>query len=211
MRLFLASQDFGNHADRLSAMVGENRKALVVTNARDYKEDKGLDVQRELFAQNNFDFRELDLRQYFGKSEELRSFIDAYQPGVIVLLGGNTFLLRRALYQSGLGEILKRDVAADQYVFAGHSAGSIVAGPSLEGFERMDKEKLVLPRYQEEVIWSGLGLTDTRVIPHADSPKYEAVVIRLRQTLFDEKEWKYVTLNDSDVFVIDGDKEEVLR
>lgn len=28
MRLFLASQDFGNHADRLSAMVGVNCKAL---------------------------------------------------------------------------------------------------------------------------------------------------------------------------------------
>lgn len=191
-------------------MVGENRKALVVTNARDYSEDKGLDAQRDLFARHNLDFRELDLRSYFGKSEELRSFIDTYKPGLIVLLGGNTFLLRRALSQSELDELLRHDVAADRYVLAGHSAGSIVVGPSLEGFERMDKEKLVLPGYQEEVIWSGLGLTDTRVIPHADSPTYETAVIELRQTMFDENGWKYVTLNDSDVFVVDGDKEEVL-
>lgn len=32
MRLFLASQDFGNHADRLSEMVGGNRRALVNKN-----------------------------------------------------------------------------------------------------------------------------------------------------------------------------------
>ena len=80
MRLFLASQYFGNHADRLSDMVGENRKALVITNARDYRENKSLDAKRKLFKQNNLDFQELDLREYFGKSDELRLFIDDYQP-----------------------------------------------------------------------------------------------------------------------------------
>ena len=60
MRLFLASQDFGNYVDRLSAMVGKNRKTLVVTNARDYSVDKGVEAQKELFAANGLDFYELD-------------------------------------------------------------------------------------------------------------------------------------------------------
>lgn len=211
MRLFLASQDFGNHADRLSEMVGENRKSLVVFNARDYKDDKGIAKQRELFAQNNLDFQELDLRDYFGKSGELRSFIDEYQPGLIVLLGGNTFLLRRALSQSGLDEILQQDIVANRYVLAGHSAGAIVAGPSLEGFERMDKEKLVMPGYQEEVIWSGLGLADARAIPHIESSEYDTAIVELRQELFDKNGWRYVMLRDSDVLVVDGEEEEVLQ
>ena len=210
MRLFLASQDFGNHVDRLSAMVGENRKTLVVTNARDYNVDKGIEVQKELFAANGLDFYELDLRKYFGQQEELEKFVDEYQPGAVILLGGNVFLLRRALYQSGFDEILKRDVCADKYVLAGHSAGAIVAGPSLDGFEKMDEPDLVLPGYQEEIIWSGLGLADMRVIPHADSPKYAAAAIDC-QKAFSENGWEYVALNDGDVFVVDGENEEILR
>ena len=78
MRLFLASQDFGNYVDRLSAMVGKNRKTLVVTNARDYSVDKGVEAQKELFAANDLDFYELDLRKYFGQQEELEKFVDEY-------------------------------------------------------------------------------------------------------------------------------------
>lgn len=51
MRLFLASQDFGNYVDRLSAMVGKNRKTLVVTNARDYSVDKGVEAQKSYLRQ----------------------------------------------------------------------------------------------------------------------------------------------------------------
>ena len=210
MRLFLASQYFGNHADRLSDMVGENRKALVITNARDYRENKSLDAKRKLFKQNNLDFQELDLREYFGKSDELRLFIDDYQPGLVVLAGGNMFLLRRALYQSGFDKILNRDINDNKYVLAGYSAGSIVVGPDLHGFKQLDNPYLVLPGYQEEVVWDGLGLTDVLVLPHADSPKYIQKIADA-SALFDRNDWKNIVLNDSDVFVVDGDKEEVLR
>jgi putative peptidoglycan lipid II flippase len=39
----------------------------------------------------------LDLRKYFGQQEELEKFVDEYRPGAVILLGGNVFLLRRAL------------------------------------------------------------------------------------------------------------------
>lgn len=210
MRLFLASQDFGEHGDQLSRMTGDNRRALVVSNARDYTEDKGLNRQRQLFTNHNLEFQELDLREYFGKSGELREFIDGYNPGLIALLGGNTFLLRRALAQSGLDEIIKSDTAVDKYIIAGHSAGSVVAGPSLHGFELMDKETLVLPGYQSEVVWSGLGLTDTRVIPHVGSLKYKQTIMEIGKQ-FNANGWRYVMLDDDAVFVVHGDKEEVLR
>lgn len=211
MRLFLASQDFGKYADRLSEMVGENRRALVVFNARDYKEDEGLEKQQNLFADNNFEFHKLDLRDYFGRTEELRGLIDKYSPGQVVLLGGNTFLLRRALAQSGFDEMIKSDIAADKYVLAGHSAGSIVAGPSLEGFERLDNQHVLIPGYDPGVIWSGLGLTDTRIIPHVSRDIYRQQITAIREQLFDANGWRYVELNDDEVFVVNGDKEEVLR
>ena len=163
-----------------------------------------------LFRDSGLDFQELDLRDYFGKTEELRGFVDEQDPGVIVLLGGNTFLLRRALAQSGLDEVLRQDIAQDKYVLAGHSAGSIVAGPSLRGFEGFDDPYLVLPGYEEDVLWSGLGLTDVRIIPHANSDKY-AEAAATRERLFAREALKYIILNDEDVFVVDDDKSEILK
>lgn len=212
MKLFLASQDFGDHADRLRELVGKNINALVVFNARDYKEDDGGEpFQRELLTKSGFNFYRLDLRDYFGKEAELDKFVADYKPGLVILLGGNTFLLRRALAQSGFDKIIRRDVKQGKYVFAGHSAGSIVAGPDLHGFERIDEEKLTFLPYQEEVVWDRLGLTDVRVIPHADSPKYEKEIIKLRKELFDKLDYEYVVLNDADVLIIDGSKKELLK
>ena len=213
MRLFLASQDFGNHADRLREMVGRNNKALVVFNARDAKgEDYGIEFQKKLFAESDLKFEKLDLRDYFGKEKELRKYIDKYQPGLIVLLGGNTFLLRRAMKQSGLDEILKEDIGKDKYVLAGHSAGSMAPGPSLHGYEMAYKENLVedLPGYSKEIIWDGLGFTKYRIITHGDSIKYKDI-IKKRKKFFEKNNDKYIVLNDSDVYILDGDKEEVLR
>lgn len=212
MKLFLASQDFGDYANRLRDLVGKNKNALVVFNARDYKEgDGGESFQRELLTKNSFNFYRLDLRDYFGKEKELDRFVADYKPGVVILLGGNTFLLRRALAQSGFDKIICRDVQKGKYVFAGHSAGSIVAGPDLHGYERMDKEKLTFPPYQKEVIWDGLGLTNVRVIPHADSPKYDKTIIHMREKLFDKSNYEYVVLKDTDVLIIDGNKKELLN
>lgn len=211
MRLFLASQDFGRHADVLSDMVGKNRKVLVVFNARDLKEDRGGERTQSLLNENNLQFVELDLRNYFGKTQELREYVDEYGPGMVLLLGGNTFLLRRAMSQSGFDEILQEDVSDDRYVLAGYSAGAIVAGPSLRGYERMDNEKIVPSQYKKEVVWKGLALTDVRIIPHANSDKYERAIAEMRKVVFDREEWSYVVLNDTDVFVVNGDKSEVLR
>jgi dipeptidase E len=211
MRLFLASYNFGDFGGRLQELVGDNRKSLVVSNALDYKDDKELNDQKELFRKNGIKYRELDLRKYFNKSEQLERYIEEYKPGLVVLLGGNTFLLRRALAQSGLDEILQKDIRNNKYVLAGYSAGAIVVGPSLRGYERLDKEKLVMPGYQKAIIWSGLKLTDIRIVPHADSPKYSKGVVALRQNLFDKNGWESVTLNDNDAFVVDGARKDILR
>lgn len=115
------------------------------------------------------------------------------------------------LAQSGFDKIIQRDIQQGKYVFAGHSAGSIVAGPDLHGYGRMDEEKLTFYPYQKEVIWDGLGLTNVRIIPHADSPRYEKEIIEMRKELFDKLDYEYVVLNDTDVLIIDGDKRELLK
>lgn len=211
MRLFLASQDLGDFGNRLREMVGENRRALVVFNARDCKPERGVDKHRELLSEIGLEFNELDLRDYFGKKDELRDYVDSFKPGVVVILGGNTFLLRRALAQSGFDQILADDVRADKYVYAGYSAGSMIAAPSLEGFERLGSEKVIASGYDPEVIWSGLNLVNIRIIPHVSNDKRRERIVATRREMFDGKGWRYELLEDSDVLIINGDEEEVLR
>ncbi|GHU07297.1 hypothetical protein FACS189431_1620 [Alphaproteobacteria bacterium] len=213
MRLFLASQDFGNYIKELHELVGDNKKMLVVINARDAKPWKWSGSKDEkYYTDSGFETTELDLRKYFGKPEELRKYIDEFRPGQIYVLGGNSFLLMRAMAQSGLDKIIKSDIEKDKYVYSGHSAGSCVAGPDIrrQAIHGWDDKDLVLDGYQKKVVWECLGLVDFRVVPHYDLARKHDVTRELADIL-EKYGLKYLTLNDSDVYIVNGDKKEVLR
>ena len=214
MRLFLASQDFGRHADRLLEMVKNNRKVLFIDNAKDYKSEaekqESLERKRKMFTDVGWkDFIYLDLRKYFGKKDELERFIETEKPGLIFAIGGNSFILRRAFAQSGLDGILLRDLAEDKYVYGGSSAGSEMVEKSFEGHEIGDDPDFVPEGYDAEVIWGGLGLISEMLLPHADQEWADYVPDR--QKYFEERGLEYLLMGDSDVLVVDGDKKEVLR
>lgn len=211
MRLFLASQDFGRFSEELLNLVGKNRKTLLIRNAIDDKEPRISEHKIKFYSEFGLKVKELDLRNYFNQEQELKEFIDNYGPGLIILSGGNTFILRRALTYSGFDKILKKDLKQDKYVLAGYSAGAIVCGPSLKYFERMGKEKLIPEKYKKDIIWEGLNLTKTRIIPHADNPKYQQKVVYLRKDIFDKQNLPYQILTDDDVYVVNNDKERFLE
>ena len=101
MRLFLASNNLGGFGSKLSEMVGDNRKTLAIFNARDYKtkEERIASVQKTLANLSAIDLEpeELNLKQYFGESDGLRSYIDKYNPGCVFIDGGNIYLLATAI------------------------------------------------------------------------------------------------------------------
>ena len=47
--------------------------------------------------------------------------------------GGNVFLLRRAMQQSGLDNVIIERKSDDGFVYSGYSAGACVVGPTLRG------------------------------------------------------------------------------
>jgi len=66
MRLFLSSQDFGNHQDELLELVGPGRNAILIANAADYK-TKAERTERVAYEIDGleklgFAVKELDLR-----------------------------------------------------------------------------------------------------------------------------------------------------
>jgi dipeptidase E len=171
VKLFLASHRISDRFGELVAAAGPNARTAVIRNAIDFiplrdREDYDQGVYDVLadFRGRGLDAFELDLKAFFGRPEAL----EAEMAGVRLVwaTGGNAFLLRRAMRQSGFDELVRRRVGEGSLIYAGWSAGAVVAGPSLKGLELMDEPDLLAEGYDPEPIWQGLGLVDFRIVPH---------------------------------------------
>src|SRR6185436_14132396 len=92
------------------------------------------------------DAEELDLRVYFGDAPRLRRALEPF--GLIWAVGGNSFVLGRAMRASGLDEIAVERVTAGDLVWAGFSAGAIVATTTLRGIDLDDDPNEVPDGYE---------------------------------------------------------------
>lgn len=211
MRLYLSSDNVGRHADKLLEMVGPNRTVAYIGNAKDYwgaesRATKTAD-HREEFEKLGFKFTEYDLRNYFDQQKITETEIARY--GLIWGSGGNTFMLRRALRDSGLDKIILDLVNADKIVYGGSSAGSIVVTPSLHGTELADDPNVVADFYHQDVLWEGLNLTSNYIVPHVGSdwfgPESAAMIQYLKKNNLPFK-----ALIDGQVYVVNGEVEELL-
>lgn len=214
MRLFLASEELGEHADTLLELAGEGRKVLFITNAHDYYEPERrveyVDRKSRCLIDAGFEVTELDLRKYFGKAEELKAFVDDYAPDVVFSIGGNVFLLRTAMKLSGMDEIIKEGVANDRFVYGGYSAGSMVASRNIRYYGHDYLVPEAVPGiYGVEAVLDGLGLFDEYIVPHADVEKHAGITKMYKDKI--EKDGNVVyTLNQSSVLVVSGEKKELL-
>jgi dipeptidase E len=214
MRLFLASRVFGKYVQTLIDMANGNR-VLVVFNALDghfplAKLLKKVAINL-LFIWKGFRPKNLDLRKYFGRQNELRKLIDVHRPAVIFAVGGNPFVLRRALSQSGLDKIIQKNLANDKYVYAGCSTGAMVASPSMQYYKaKYTPDDNVPKKYKKGVTNAGMNLTQLFIVPHCDRGWFKKSATEIRHNLVDARKC-FVELNDSDVFVVNGDKEELLK
>lgn len=218
MRLFLASDDLGDHPDKLAEMVGNNNKTLLISNARDYKTpEKRLAVVEEdagVLTAAGLEPVELDLRPYFGKPNELREYVRKFQPGLIFLMGGNTFLIATALEESGMDIIIREGLANNSFVYGGYSAGSMVAARNLNNYldsygKDDDRYDQALEIYKHATT-EGLGIIDEYVCPHADNARFALLCEEAAKSI-SAKGFTTIKLNDADVFVIEDEKKAILR
>ena len=210
MRLFLASNVLGNYPDKLVELVGENRKVLVISNARDHRtpEDRKVIVKHDMdiIRTCGLEPLELDLKNYIGKSDELRAYIDTFAPGCIFVMGGNYYSLATTFKLSGMDKILLSDLAEDKYVYAGYSAGAMVTAPDLMNYfssygsrdgNRMEEARAIYG----EVYTDGLGVVDFYVLPHIDEEKFRESYEKAASEL-SGKDLKTAALKNSDVILI---------
>lgn len=206
----------GNHPERLLAMSGgKGARMAVVTNALDYIsfEDRLIHTQTKFdpiiyFGEAGFDPSIIDLRNYFGRPFDLQRVLSRYQ--VVWALGGNAFLLRRAMKASGFDTLI-HDLLDQGLVYSGWSAGACVAGNSLRPIALMDDHETLAVGYPDTPpIWEGMGLVPYAVIPHHQSDHPESDAAALAAEWAKANGCNHVALRDGEVIVIEDGEPRVI-
>ena len=95
MRLYLSSFDLGDRPEELVALTGSARRAAIIVNALDNRPEGRavwLKEQTDKLVGLGFSVVELDLRSYFGASDQLKRFLSDID--LVWINGGNAFILR---------------------------------------------------------------------------------------------------------------------
>ena len=211
MRLYLSSFDIGEWPNELLALTrGVARVAVIVDGLDNFAKEraKWLKAQSDKLIAMGYAVTELDLRDFFGRSGELETFLK--EIGLVWINGGNTFILRRAMRQSGFDELIKAALHRDDIVYAGFSAAAVIAAPSLRGLEFVDNPNDAPPGYDQETIWDGLGLLPFAIAVHFKSDHAESMSVDREIAFYEKNSIPFRTLRDGEALVVDGATQRVV-
>lgn len=225
MRLYLSSYRVGDRAGSLLALLSggpeklqtfpdkphdpekfSGKRAALIENALDLYSDEAREMhRREVYdpaAELNslgIASTRLDLRQYFGRTEALADELSHYD--LVWVVGGNTFVLRRAMKASGFDDVITGMLDKDEIVYGGFGAGAAVAAPALRGMQMFDDADDVPTGYEAETVWDGLGLIDHSIVPHYRSPHPETAAAERVARHLSGQGLRYRALRDGEVIV----------
>ncbi|WP_395712902.1 Type 1 glutamine amidotransferase-like domain-containing protein [Reyranella sp.] len=211
MRLYLSSFDVGNNPDELVALAGTARRAAIILNALDHRPQARagwLERQTSKLVGLGFSVVELDLRNHFGAAAQLQQVVS--EVDLVWINGGNSFILRRAMKQSGFDVLVRDAVERDAIVYAGFSAAAVMSFTSLKGLELTDNPHEVPVGYDPEIVWEGLGFVPFAIAVHFKSDHPESASVDREIAFYEESGIPYRTLRDGEALVIHGRHEKVV-
>ena len=108
MKLYLSSFHLGNHPEKLVSLFGSKPYVAIISNAKDYipapEKQERLNEQIKSLKSFGVESGEVDLRN-FKNTEALKTELKKYNG--VWIVGGNAFLLRRAMFDSGFNLVIK--------------------------------------------------------------------------------------------------------
>jgi dipeptidase E len=211
MRLYLSSFELGDQLEELVALAGSAKRAAIVLNALDHRLERRagwLKEETDKLVGLGFSEVELDLRRYFGAPDRLKRFLSNVD--LVWINGGNAFIFRRAMKQSGFDMLIKSAVARDEIVYAGFSAGAVIACDSLKGLELTDDPQEVPPGYDANIVWEGLGFVPFALAVHFRSDHLESESVDREIAFYEAAGIPYRTLRDGEVLVIHDRREKIV-
>ena len=100
-----------------------------------------------------------------------------------------------------MDNILVGNELAEDFTYAGYSAGICVLSPNLAGIELVDPPDVIPEGYEASIIWDGLKLVPYAFAPHYQSNHRESELIDDVVSFYESEEIEYVTLKDGAVFI----------
>ncbi len=195
MNLYLSSLDLPNPEKYLSLFPQRSPRIAVIGNAWDpYLNDrKKKEVTLTLKRLSDIGTlpEEIDLRVIVRDDGGLENILSGFDG--IYVTGGNSFYLDYILRRTGMDAWLRS--ASKGFVYAGASAGAVVAGTTLQGIQHLDDPAVV-----QEPSFGGMGLVPFGIIPHWGSAKYGEKLRACHMEMAEAGEVK--TLTDEEDLVI---------
>ena len=208
MKLFLYSLELTHeHAGALNRLAGKDPREMsfaLIENAADLIPNRNdwLGGFRDMLKSNGYQIEVIDLQKWRGKEDKLKLKLAAKD--VIWLGGGHTYYLRWIL-RATHADVIIRDLVSQGKIYAGWSAGAVVAGPTTQYFDKMGDDPTMSP----ELIEEGLNLTKYVVVPHMDNKDFYEGADMTNQ-LLRKAGYQTIRLGDSQALVIDGDHRKVI-
>ena len=205
MVLYLSSKYFGANTNYLEQWIKDNsKKILLIFNALDAKgKDKiinNVDNDKKLLEKIGFEVTVVDLKEYFGKYDELKKMCTKYN--AFCVMGGNVFVLRGAMKYSGFDRYLKEISTDNNYLYIGYSAGACVLSRRLNLYENVDDP---IDYYNKgEIIYDGLNLINYVFIPHYKSDYHKSYLIEELVDKCKLENIDYKALCDGEVIIEKG-------
>lgn len=205
MKLYLSSYKIGNKPEILKKWIEEhNNKICLIANSRDIFPDGerktiGLQSDAKDLQDLGFEVELLDLRDYFGKRDELEKVFQKIQAFYVV--GGNTFVLRKAMKLSGFDELLKQYSDNPNFLYSGYSAGICLLSKDMHGVAIMDEPEADPYNSGMKPIYDGIGFVEETLIPHFESDHKETEAATRAVNFCQKNNLPYITLHDGDVII----------
>ena len=203
MHLYLSSYLIGDQGQKL-ANLAQGKTALLISNALDFSNDttrlkSSRDRELGRLEDLGIQAESLDLRDYFSSKDTLSSIVS--EAGMLWVVGGNTFLLRKAMHLSGLDQVLHEKCRDEHFVYGGYSAGICVLSPSLRGIHLADEPQALAVGYEHPTIWEGLGIIDYYIVPHYRCDHFESESMEAVVNYYCENKLPYQAISDGTVIL----------
>lgn len=175
--------------------VPEKTCALVIAYGQNEIEEFYIEESKKQVQNLGINTTSLNMQDSF-EINELPNF------DVMYVCGGNTFSILNKMREVRIDEFIKSEVARGA-IYVGVSAGSIIAGPSIEiagwGIDG-DENKIGLKDLK------GFGLTDTTVFPHFDDARQKEEVEEFKKRV----DYPVQELTDDQALVIIGEEKYII-
>lgn len=191
MRLLLTS--FGH--DHVPEFVS-GTLAYVPDAARSFADQPWADTERVMLRDQGLNLVELPLDATpLTEIDRVLGEVDG-----VYVAGGQTFDLLHVLRSTGADEVLTRHVRAG-LPYIGCSAGSVIAGPSIEPVSLLDPPDIA-PGLTD---YRGLGFTEHVILPHASgtAPEFPIDVYAETVKRYGE-DFPLLLLRDGQALLVDG-------